>query len=105
MNGFQQLKKKQNQIMAELETEKNKITPLSRENERVVKENNDLHHAIIEANEQAQEVQLTFNREVLRYKSEIEDLKFVITTKDGKIKQFEEQAFKVKNNLSGSDQF
>lgn len=42
-------------ILAELENERSKVVPLARENERIVEENNQLHQAIIQAEEQAKE--------------------------------------------------
>jgi len=45
--GFQTLKKQHNQALAELESERTKIIPLSHENEKVVKDNNQLHQEII----------------------------------------------------------
>lgn len=79
-------------IMAELENERSKVVPLARQNERIVQENNQLHQAIIQAEEQAKELQIKFYHEELKFKSQMDDLKFVITTKDGKLKLLEEQS-------------
>jgi chromosome segregation ATPase len=90
--AFQKVKKDNNMVLAELENERSKVIPLVHEIDRIVNENNQLHQAIIQAEEQAKEIQIKYYHEELKYKSQIDDLKFVITNKDGKLKILEEQS-------------
>lgn len=104
-NGFNQLKRDRTTLMAELEADKVKVMSLSKQNERVVRENDQLHQAIIQAEEQAKEIEIKNNHHELQYKSEIEDLKFIISNKDSKIKQLEAQITKSMHKLANSSEF
>ena len=47
-NAFRQMKTQNEKILAEFNSEKSKIVPLSKENEKLVHENNQLHQAMIQ---------------------------------------------------------
>ena len=68
-----------------------KLAALSKRNEELHKDNNELHVRIIQCDEKAKELEIQFSHSKLQFESQIEDLNFVITRKNGKIKLLKRQ--------------
>ena len=68
-----------------------KLIALSKKNEELQKDNNELHARIIQCDEKAKELEIQFSHSKLKLESEIQDLHFVVTRKDGDIKKLEEK--------------
>ena len=83
------LKTEHTNTVAQFKAENLKVVSLSKEIERLTNENNELHNDIIHYSENEKNIELKYNHSNLSYKSEIEDLKFIIANKDSKIKELE----------------
>lgn len=67
------------------------MAPLKEENERVTKENNSLHFELIQVKEGRDEALLGLRKRVAATEESINDLKFVINSKEVKIRDLEEE--------------
>lgn len=103
--GINKLKAEHNRAIAEFQDENVKVASLSKEIGRLMKENNELHHHIIQVSEDAKKTEIKYSHSDLSYKSEIEDLKFLVTSKESKIKALEQQLNKAKDRTSGYNKF
>jgi len=97
--GFQALKKKQSSLDAEIIKCHDSLAPLKKENQRLVRENNELHFEIMKSNEECESKQdkweLTFNK----LNSERDDLRFVIKQKDKSIFDLEKDCDQLKKRM------
>lgn len=99
--GTNKLKTEHTRAIAVYQDENIKVSSLSKEIERLMKENNELHHSIIQVSESAKKIEIKYSHSDLSYKSEIEDLKFLVSSKDSKIKALEQQLNKTKDRITG----
>lgn len=72
---------------------------MKKENERIVKENNQLHMEIIEAKETKEGQEKNWRETVRRLEHENDDLRHVAAQKDFRFKEMEEQLSKLKRKL------
>jgi hypothetical protein len=72
---------------------------LQKENERLTKENNQLHLDIIQAHESQEEVDLKWKAANRQLQNESKDLKFLVETKDAKIKALDREIAKMRGKL------
>ena len=73
--------------------------PLKKENERVVKENNELHLKLIHLQEQVSQVESTTKAQIKQLKSEKGDMQFLSAQKDLKIQQLGTQIVELQAKL------
>ena len=97
--GFQSLKKINEELKQTVNKSEQMILPLKKENARLVQENNDLHFEMIKIKEESDynsnKWQTTFNR----LDGERNDLRFLVEQKDQKLKKLEDENFSVKAKL------
>lgn len=97
--GFQTLKKKQSSLENEITKCHDSLAPLKKENQRLVRENNELHVEIMKSNEECESKHdkwdLTFNK----LNSERDDLRFVIKQKDKSILDLEKTCNQLKKRM------
>ena len=97
--GFQALKKANDQYKALNESEKQLQEPLRRENQRIVQENNQLHMEIIKYKEDAQHIEHKYKLTIQNIESERQDLRFLVDQKDHKIRDQDREIQEVKDKL------
>jgi len=73
--------------------------PLQKENERLVKENNDLHFQIISRKEEADSTDLKWRAVVSRNSNELQDLQFLNEQYVASVKKFETENAKLRRKL------
>ncbi len=73
--------------------------PLQHENERLVKENNELHRQLIERKEAAESVDLRWKSSLRQASNETADLVFLGTQKDKRIAQLEAELLRMRQKL------
>ena len=99
--GFQSLKKVNEELKQSVNKSEQMILPLKKENAKLVQENNDLHFEMIKIKEESDyssaKWQTTFNR----LDGERNDLRFLVEQKDSKLRKLEEDNFAVKSKLDG----
>lgn len=97
--GFQSIKKINEELKQSVHKSEQMILPLKKENAKLVQENNDLHFEMIKIKEESDynssKWQTTFNR----LDGERNDLKFLLEQKDSKIRKLEDDNFLVKSKL------
>ena len=91
--GFQSLKKKNTELRDNLEKAQQALLPLKKENERVVRESNDLHRELIRVREDAEK------KELHRPAPEEQDLKFVVEQKEVRIRDLEKDLLEMRERL------
>ena len=69
------------------------------ENERIVKENNDLHFQLIQYREHADGADLKWKATCRQTQNEVQDLKFLLAQKDSQIASFDAENIKLRNKL------
>ena len=72
------------------------LVPLQRENERVTKENNKLHHDIILIKEERDNCELKWKSALRQLQEECQDLKFLVDTKDNRIRKLDQNVTALK---------
>ena len=75
------------------------MAPLSKENERLVKENNDLHFQLIQLREQADGADLKWKAQWRQSQNEVQDLKFLLSQKDAQITTLDAENVKLRQKL------
>lgn len=75
------------------------VEPLRRENERVVKENNELHLQVIQAKEMAQSLETQWKNNVRQIQSERDDIQLLTQQKDNQINKLENLNAELKDRL------
>ena len=84
---------------AENKLNQQSLAPLQKENERLTRENNQLHLDIIQAREQSQEVDLKWKAANRQLQNEARDLRFLVESKDAKIKALDREVAKMRGKL------
>lgn len=75
--GFQKLKKMNEALQSQVSNDNMYYEPLKKENERIVKENNELHMKIIHLQEELEQKDVTFRSKLKTAQTERADLQFV----------------------------
>lgn len=72
--------------------------PLQKENEKLTKENNKLHLEIIQVKEERDNCEIKWKAALRSLQEESEDLRFLVNSKDARIKKLDQQvtSFKIK---------
>ena len=83
--GFQKLKKINESLQSQVSNDNLYYEPLKKENERVVKENNELHLKVIQLQEELDSRDTTFRAKLKTAQNERADLHFVCEQKDHRI--------------------
>ena len=73
--------------------------PLAAENERLVKENNQLHMQLIQYREQADGSELKWKASYRQTQNEVQDLRFLLTQKDQQIAKIDQDNVKLRTKL------
>jgi predicted RNase H-like nuclease (RuvC/YqgF family) len=73
---------------------------LQKENERLVKENNKLHMQIIQVKEEKETQELKWKQSLRSLKEECHDLKYLLQTRDTKIKRLEADIASLKSGMN-----
>jgi len=97
--AFQKLKNENAVIANEASLNGQSMAPLQQENERVVKENNDLHHQLIQYREHADGADLKWKAQCRQTQNEVQDLKFLLSQKDSQIAKFDHENVKLRQKL------
>jgi centrosomal protein CEP135 len=97
--GFQKLKKINESLQSQVSKDTLYYEPLKKENERVVKENNELHLKLIHLQEQLSQVESTAKAQVKQLTSEKSDMQFLSSQKDLKIQQLGAQIVELQGKL------
>lgn len=75
------------------------MVPLQKENERLVKENNDLHFQLIQFREHADGSDLQWKAQYRQTQNEVQDLKFLLAQKDASIATLDAENVKLRQKL------
>lgn len=100
--GFQKLKTQMAQVEKQLDADQIALIPLKKENERVVKENNQLHMEIIESKEKLESVEKSWRATTRKLEDEIDDLRLVSQQKEFKIDSINKENLKLKERLAST---
>lgn len=95
-------KRSQNELnvsQAENKLNQQSLAPLQKENERLTKENNQLHLEIITAREEKESVDLKWKAANRQLQNEVRDLRFLVESKDSKIKALDREIAKMRSKL------
>jgi chromosome segregation ATPase len=95
-------KRSQNELFvsqSENKLNQQSLAPLQKENERLTKENNQLHLDIIQANEHSEEVDLKWKAANRQLQNESRDLRFLVESKDAKIRALDREIAKMRGKL------
>lgn len=95
-------KRSQNELnvsQAENKLNQQSLAPLQKENERLTNENNQLHLDIIQANENSEKVDLRWKAANRQLQNESRDLRFLVETKDAKIRALDREIAKMRGKL------
>ena len=95
-------KRSQNELSvcsAENKLNQQSLAPLQKENERLTRENNQLHLDIIQAHEAQEEVDLKWKAANRQLQNEGRDLRFLVESKDAKIKALDREIAKMRAKL------
>ena len=87
--GFQKLKKINESLQSQVSNDNRYYEPLKKENERVVKENNELHLRVIQLQEDLEARDTTFKAKLKQAQNERTDLHFVCEQKDRRIQELD----------------
>ncbi|EAR82394.1 hypothetical protein TTHERM_01164140 (macronuclear) [Tetrahymena thermophila SB210] len=96
---YQNVKKQNNEALKNIAKAEQSLEPLKKENAKLIKENNDLHYAMIKVKEDAE---LANNRWKTTYNSlegEKNDLKFLVDQKEARIRKVEDENLALKTKL------
>ena len=95
-------KRSQNELnvsQAENKLNQQSLAPLQKENERMTKENNQLHMEIISAREEKESVDLKWKAANRQLQNEVRDLRFLVESKDSKMKALDREIAKMRSKL------
>ena len=97
--GYQKLK---NEILVLKHDEKlnqQALLPLQKENEKLVKENNKLHHQIIQTKEERDSCDVKWKTALRQLQEECQDLKFLVDSKDQRISKVDQENVRLKTQM------
>jgi len=97
--AFQKLRNENAVIATEAQLNGQSMAPLQKENERLVKENNDLHRQLILCRESADGSDLSWKAQYRQTQNEVQDLKFLLAQKDSTIANFDAENVKLRQKL------
>ena len=97
---YAQIKKSFEETGQELSRQKQSVQPISFENEKLTKENNQLHMEIIKIKEEYSTKESNWRTSVTTLEENKTDLKFVIELKDTKIRELEKECMNLKEKLN-----
>lgn len=97
--AFQKLKNEQAVVSQEAQLNSQSVVPLQKENERLVKENNSLHHEMIQHREHAEGADLKWKGACRQAQNEVQDLRFLLTQKDAAIARLDQEGVKLRQKL------
>ena len=95
-------KRSQNELgisFAENKLNQQTLAPLQKENERLMKENNQLHLDIIQARELSEQVDLKWKAANRQLQNEVRDLRFLVEAKDVKVHALDRELAKMRAKL------
>lgn len=72
------------------------LVPLQKENERITKENNKLHLELIKIKEERDNCEAKWKTALRQLQEECEDLRFLVASKDQRIKKSDTEVTKMK---------
>lgn len=75
------------------------LVPLQKENERITKENNKLHLEIIKVKEERDSCDIKWRSALRLLQEEIQDLRFLVDSKDQRIKKSDFECTKLKTQM------
>lgn len=97
--AFQKLKNENAVIANEASLNSQSMVPLQKENERLVRENNDLHQQLIKFREHADGADLKWKAQCRQSQNEVQDLKFLLAQKDSRIAALDSENVKLRQKL------
>jgi len=96
--GFQTIKHKSNETLTQINSLNLLVEPLKLENTRLVRDNNELHMALIQSKEDSQLRSNSVLLSLQKLESDNSDLKFLLTQKEKVVKNLEEEVATLKFN-------
>ena len=97
--GFQSLKKANDEIKQEALLKTNGLLPLQKENVRLTKENNDLHLELIRTKETCESQESRWKSSLKVLEGEKNDMKFIVQQKGSSVQRLEEENQGLKQKL------
>lgn len=97
--AFQKLKNDNTVIAQEAQLNSQAHLPLAAENERLVKENNELHLKLIEYREQVDGSDLKWKASYRQSQNEVQDLRFLLTQKENSIRSLDTENVALRTKL------
>ena len=97
--AFQKLKNENAVLAQEAQLNSQAHMPLTAENERLVKENNQLHMQLIQYREHADGSELKWKSSYRQQQNELQDLRFLLTQKDQSITKLDGDNVKLRTKL------
>ena len=97
--AFQKLKNENAVLAQEAQLNSQAHMPLTAENERLVKENNQLHMQLIQYREHADGSELKWKSSYRQQQNELQDLRFLLTQKDQSISKLDRDNVKLRTKL------
>ena len=78
------------------------LVPLQKENERLIKENNELHHQIIKVKEEKDSAEYRWKQSLRQLQEECHDLKYLLDAKDQRIRKADAENVKLKVGMQNA---
>lgn len=97
--AFQQIKNENAVLAQECQLNAQAQLPLQHENQRLVKENNELHRQLIDRREAADQVDMRLKSTLRQASNEASDLSFLNQQKDVRIAALESELLKMRQKL------
>ena len=97
--AFQKLKNENAVLAQEAQLNSQAHMPLAAENERIVKENNELHAQLIKYRELSDGAELKWKSQCRQTQNEVQDLRFLLTQKDAHIAKLDQDSIKLRSKL------
>ena len=73
--------------------------PLQKENERLTKENNKLHHEIILVKEERDNQEIQWKTALRSLQEECQDLKFLVDSKDTRLRKMDSENCRLRSDM------
>ena len=97
--AFQKLKNENAVLAQEAQLNSQAHLPLAAENERLVKENNELHLKVIEYREQVDGADLKWKASARQSQNEVQDLRFLLTQKEASIRKLDAENVQLRTKM------
>jgi centrosomal protein CEP135 len=97
--GYQKVKNELTRAKHDDSLNQQALVPLMKENERLTRENNKLHHEIIKVKEEKGATEYKWKQTLRQLQEECHDLKYLLDTKDARIRKSELEIAQLKTKM------